>query len=238
MTVGLPIIEVPRVSHSNLLLTAWTLAVAIVENSNDILIANEISGRGSSFPEVEKLAAFVVTAIPLCVGIHSGTIREHAALVQSHTIEAMAIQHTINWDEQLVSQMETSAYWVLINDEDGYEEPTTEALHLQRTRAEKIGLGMWPFHLTFNVHPGNTSVELQALFNTDMVGVDKALRLYACFKFLVGSIFAPGGLDLKTTELVSAVNKLFQGNGSIMEEVKAVSSIESWFPGPGYNPYS
>ncbi|KAI9830065.1 MAG: hypothetical protein M1819_005895 [Sarea resinae] len=149
----------------------------------------------------------------------------------------MAFQHAVNLDEQLMSQMETSAYWVLINEGDGFEEPAKESLQRQRLRAEKIGLGMWPFHLTFNVHPGNTSVELQALFNTDMVEVEKIWKFYACLKFLLGSIFAPGGLDLNTTELASAMNELLPGDSSILEEVGAISSIQSWSQGPGYNLY-
>lgn len=50
MTVDLPVLIESRVSHSSLLLSAWTLAVAFVENSNDVLIANEVGGRVNSFP--------------------------------------------------------------------------------------------------------------------------------------------------------------------------------------------
>ncbi|KAJ5425382.1 hypothetical protein N7465_000452 [Penicillium sp. CMV-2018d] len=239
MRVDLPVLTESRVSHSSLLLSAWTLAVAFVEKSNDVLIANEIGGRVNSFPGVENLAAFLVTAVPLCVGIDPGTIREHASRVQRHAIETMSIQHDINLDERLVSQMETSAYWVLIHDQGGYEEPATESLGLRRCRAEKIGLGMWPFHLTFIVHLGNTHLEMQALFNTDMVGVEKLLQLFGCLRsLLLDFIFAPGGLDQTTVEMHSALTELVQDKGKFLEAVRNITSIEPWVQGPGYNPYS
>jgi amino acid adenylation domain-containing protein len=236
MTVALSTLEESSVSPSYLLLSALTLAVATVEKSNNVLIANEISGRTSSFPEVEDLAAPAIGAVPLCVGIQSRTVREHAANVQRHTTETLAIQHAVNLDEQLVSQMESSAYWVLINDENGYEEPVTNFLRLQRCRVEKIGLGMWPFHLTFNVHPGNSSVEMQTLFNVEMVEVEKLVKFYVCLKYALNSIFNPGGLDLNTMDMQSAMDELL-GEGRSLEDVKATSLIEPWFPSPEHNPY-
>lgn len=237
MAVNLPVPKELAVSRTSLLLTAWTLTVAIVEESNSVLTANEVSDRESSFPGIENLAEPAVAAIPLCVGLEPRTIREHAALVQRHTIEAISIEHAVDWDEQLLSQMETSAYWILINDEDESEEPPTESMQLRRSRAEKIGVGMWPFHLTFNVHAESRCVELQALFNVDMVAVEKAVKLFACLKFILHSALGSGGLDLNTMDLKSAVNDQLQGDGGIVEEVEANSSIEPWFYGPRYNPY-
>lgn len=50
MTVDLPVLTESRVSHSSLLLSAWTLAVAFVEKSNDVVIANEVGGWVNCFP--------------------------------------------------------------------------------------------------------------------------------------------------------------------------------------------
>lgn len=238
MVVELPVLENLKILHSSLLLSCWTLALAAVEKSNDILTVNEINGRGSPFPGVESLAAPVVGAIPLCVGIHSRTIREHAALVQKHTIEGLSLQHSVALQSQLLSQIESSVYWVLINDQDGHEEPTTASLRLQRNRAEKIATGVWPFYLTFNVHPGNTKVELEAIFDVELIPFEKALKFFACLKFLLGSIFAPGGLDKNTMEMQLAMREMLQGASGILQEVRANALVESRFRGSSFNPYS
>lgn len=98
---------------------------------------------------------------------------------------------------------------------------------------------MWPFHLTFIVHPGNTHLEIQALFNTDMVGVEKLLQLLGCLRTLLLDLtFAPGRLDRTTLEMHSALTELVQDNGKFLEAVRNMTSIEPWVQGPGYNPYS
>lgn len=241
MTVDLPVPERSSIPHSCLLLTCWTLAAAMIDKQKKILTVNEINGRSSSFPGVEDLAAPVFGAVPLCIDLDpTRSIGDHAALVQQHTIEGLAMQHTVGLDKQFMSQMESSAYWVLVNDQEGYEEPVTGfALRLRRCRFEKIAVGVWPFYLTFNVHPGNARVEVEAIFALEAMAVEKATKLFACLKFLLGSVFASGGLGLKTAEVQSAVDEaLVHGDGRILDEVKAMATVESRFRSTRYNPYS
>lgn len=238
MAIDLPVIEKLMISHSSLLLGCWTLAVATVEKSNDILTVNEINGRSSPFPGVESLAAPVVGAVPLSAGIHPRTMGEHAALVQKHTIEGLVLQHSVGLHSQLLSQIESSVYWVLINDQDAHEEPATEFLRLRRSRAEKIAIGVWPFYLTFNVHPGNAKVELEAIFDEELIVLEKAMEIFACLKFLFSSVFASGGLSLDIMQLQSAMNEMLRGNGSTLEDVRASTLVESRFRDSRYNPYS
>lgn len=235
MDVDLPVLEKLSVSHSSLLISCWTLALAAVEGSTDVLTVNEINGRVSSFPEVENLAAPVVGAVPLCVSIHPGTMGEHAALVQKHTIEGLALQHSVGLGNQLLSQIENSVYWVLVNDQDGHGEPATASLGLRRNRAEKVAIGAWPFYLTFNVFPGNTKVELEAVFDEKLIALEKAVKFFACLKFLLRTVFTPGGLDLNTTEIQSAMHEVVQGGRGILEEVKANSSVEYRAQNSGYD---
>ncbi|KAG8168185.1 hypothetical protein KVR01_003874 [Diaporthe batatas] len=238
LTLDLPVIDKLSVSHSSLLLSCWTLAVAVVEDSNAILTVNEINGRGSSFPGVEKLAAPVVAAVPLCVAVQPGTMSEHAALVQKHTTEGLALQHSVALDNQLLSQIESSVYWVLVNDQDGHEEPATTSLGLRRNRAEKIAIGVWPFYLTFNVHPGNSKVELEAILDEELVPFEKAAKLFACLKYLLAAVFAPGGLNLNTEEVHMALKEVLQNHDSTLSDIKASISFEKRFRDFWYNPYS
>ncbi|KAF7521360.1 hypothetical protein G7054_g12461 [Neopestalotiopsis clavispora] len=239
MTMDIDLLTPDRsnISHSCLLLTCWTLAVAIVENSNNVLTVNQVNGRSSDFPGVEELAGPAIGAVPLCVGLQAGTVLDHALLVQNHTIERLAMQHTVGLDKQLLSQMESSAYWVLINDQGAYEEPATESLQLRRSRVEKIAVGVWPFHLTFNMHPWNTTVEIEAIFALDMASAEKVAKLFASLKLLLNCVFAPGGLQLNTDDLRLSVNEMLEGGGGILEEVMATVPIESRCRESQHNPY-
>jgi len=65
----------------------------------------------------------------------------------------------------------------------------------------------------------------------------KAVRFVACLKFLLSSIFAPGGLDLNMMGMQPAVNEFLEGDGSFLEEVKAISPVKSQLRATRYNPY-
>jgi len=244
MTVDLPVPEerssrLPY-SHSCLLLTCWTLAAAMFDKTEKkILTVNEINGRSSSFPGVEHLAAPVVGAVPLYIHLDSTrTIGEHAALVQQHTVEGLAMQHTIGFDQTILSQMESSAYWVLVNDQTGYHEAVTDfSLQLKRSRFEKLAVGIWPFYLTFNVHPGNTGVEIEAIFTLEVMTVQKATRLFACLKILLEKVFSEGGMGLQTEEVKSVVDEALT-RGEILDQVQGMAAVENRFRIARYNPYS
>jgi amino acid adenylation domain-containing protein len=237
MTIDLRTPDHSNISHSCLLLTCWTLAVAIVENSNNVLTVNQVNGRSSDFPGVEELAGPAIGAVPLSVGLQAGTVLDHAVLVHSHTIEGLAMQHTVGLDKQLLSQMESSAYWVLVNDQGAYEDPATESLQLRRSRVEKIAVGVWPFHLTFNVHPRNTKVETEAIFAFEVASAEKVAKLFASLKLLLNCVFAPGGLQLNTDDLRLSVNEMLDGGSGILEEVMATVPVESRHQESQCNPY-
>lgn len=238
MTIDLPTPDHSSMSHSCLLITCWTLAVAIVENSNNVLTVNQVNGRSSDFPGVEELAGPAIGAVPLCVGLQAGTVLNHAVLVQNHTIEGLAMQHTVGLDNQLLSQMESSAYWVLINEQGAYEEPATDSLQLRRSTVEKIAVGVWPFHLTFNVHPQNTKVEIEAIFALNVASAEKVAKLFASLKLLLNCVFAPGGLQLNTDDLRLSVNEMLEGDGGTLGEVMAAVPVESRHRESQYNPYA
>ncbi|KAH7396494.1 hypothetical protein DE146DRAFT_613965 [Phaeosphaeria sp. MPI-PUGE-AT-0046c] len=200
-------VDTSGLSHAILVLSAWTFVIAQIEGGAEVLTCNEVCGRDAPFPGIESLPAITLAPAPLYVPIQSGTIRQHALLVQKHVAEGSTITHSATTSRILHEQL-VKSYHIIVHPGDQYEEPVTETLRLQRSDFRFLKKFMVAFGFSCVIHPGGRKVDLECHFDTQCVDREKAAKILRYFEFATAQIFAPGGLDAPAELLQEELRQL------------------------------
>ncbi|KAI0136239.1 putative nonribosomal peptide synthase [Xylariales sp. AK1849] len=190
-----------ELSYSTVVLTAWAIAAAQVEEHDHFLFNILLGGRDAAFTGIDKLMGPVSTTAPLATSINrDSTFRKNVESMQERIDEAGSIQHLVRLGDK-VHRLLASAPTVVVHPTDDYEEAATKHLGMFRSRVEPVQRFVDAMFMNFCLRPGNAGVDLIMAIDPSFFPEDKAVRYLGYLEQIFKRVFTPGGLDLTIGEM-------------------------------------
>ncbi|TVY37197.1 Nonribosomal peptide synthetase [Lachnellula subtilissima] len=190
-----------EISYSTVLLTAWAIAAAHVEEYDHFLFNVLLGGRDAAFTGIDKLMGPVSTTAPLATSIdRDSTFRKNVEFMQKRIDEAGSVQHLVRLGDK-VHRLLASAPTVVVHPADDYEEAATKHLGMFRSRVEPVQRFVDAMFMNFCLRPGNAGVDLIMAIDPNFFPEDKAIRYLGYLEQIFKRVFTPGGLGLTIGEM-------------------------------------
>lgn len=190
-----------EVSYPTMMLTAWAIAAAHVEEYDHFLFNILLGGRDAEFTGIDRLMRPVSTTAPLATSINrDSTFRKNVKFVQKRIDEAGSVQHLVRLDDKL-HRLLTSAPVVVVHPADDYEEAAIKHLGLFRSRVEMVQRLVDAMFMNFCLRPGNAEVDLIMTFDFSFFPENKAVRYLGYLKQVFMRVFTLEGLNLTIEEM-------------------------------------
>ncbi|KAI1801102.1 putative nonribosomal peptide synthase [Daldinia bambusicola] len=197
-----------ELSYATVMLTAWAIAAAHVEESDHFLFNLLLGGRDAEFTGIDRLMGPASTTAPWATNINNElTFRQNVELVQERIDEAGSVQHLVRLGDKL-HQMLASVPVIVVHPPDDYEEAGTKHLGLFRSHVEAVRPLVDAMFMNFCLQPGNAGVDLVMTIDSRFFPVDKAVRYFGCLEQVFMSLFSPGGLNQTITAMSLDPNTL------------------------------
>lgn len=196
LAINFPATLPAEVSYPTVMLTAWALAAAHIEEHDHFLFNILLGGRDAEFTGIDRLIGPVSTTAPLATSINrKSTFRKNVDFVQKRIDEAGSVQHLVRLGDKL-HRLLASAPVVVVHPADDYEEAATKHLGLFRSRVETVQRLVDAMFMNFCLHPGNAGVDLIMTIDSIFFPEDKAVQYLSYLEQVFVRVFTPGGLDL------------------------------------------
>lgn len=183
-------------SYPTVMLTAWAIAAAHVEEHDHFLFNILLGGRDANFTGIDRLMGPVSTTAPLATSINrDSNFRKNMEFVQKRLDEAGDVQHLVRLGDKL-HRLLASAPVIVVHPADDYEEVATKHLGLFRSRVETVQRLVDAMFMNFCLRPGNAGVDLVMTIDSSFFPEDKAVRYFGYLEQVFMRVFTPGGLDL------------------------------------------
>ncbi|EAW20394.1 putative nonribosomal peptide synthase [Aspergillus fischeri NRRL 181] len=190
-----------ELSYPTVMLTAWAIAAAHVEEHDHFLFNILLGGRDAEFTGIDRLMGPVSTTAPLATRINrDSTFRKNVEFVQKRIDQAGSVKHLVRLGDKL-HRLLSSAPVVVVHPADDYAEVATKHLGLFRSRVETVRRFADAMFMNFCLRPGNTGVDLVMTIDSSFFPEDKAVRSLGYLEQVLMRIFTPGGLDLIIGEM-------------------------------------
>ena len=199
-------------SYATVLLTAWAIVAARVENYSDFLFTVLLGGRDAALAGIDTLMAPTSTTTPLAINMGDQSIvREAIDAMQKSVFDAGSIQHFVELGQE-INGLLASAPLLIVHPPEDYLEKPTKTLGLARSSAEIVTGMADAFCMNFSLRPENAGVDLLLAIDENVFSRDKAERYLSCFEQVLIQIFSFQGLelsiqniDLSATETTSKI---------------------------------
>lgn len=202
LNVDFPTILPVDISYATVMLTAWSLAAAHMEQHTQFLFNLLLGGRDAAFAGVDKLNGPTSTMAPLATTVSKKlTFHEYIWRMQNSIDEGSSVQHLVQLGDEL-HDMLTSVPVVVVHPSDDYEEVATRHLGLVRSRVETVQRLVDAMFMNFCLRPGNAGVQLLMTVDEAFFSVGKAVRYLECLSQIFANVFVPGGLDVVIDDMV------------------------------------
>ncbi|OBT52937.1 Nonribosomal Peptide Synthase (NRPS) [Pseudogymnoascus sp. 24MN13] len=190
-----------ELSYPTVMLTAWAIVAAHVEEYDHFLFNILLGGRDAELTGIDRLMGPVSTTAPLVTSINrDSTFRKNIEFVQKRIDEAGDVQHLVRLGDKL-HRLLASAPVVVVHPGDDYEEAATKHLGLFRSCVETVQRLVDAMFMNFCLRPGNAGVELIMTIDSSFFPEDKAVRYFGYLEQVFMRVFTPGGLDLTIGEM-------------------------------------
>ncbi|TVY56175.1 Nonribosomal peptide synthetase dtxS1 [Lachnellula cervina] len=167
-------------SYATVLLTAWAIVAAHVEEHDHFLFNILLGGRDAGFTGIESLMGPTSTTAPLATNVNSElTFRRHVEIIQKRVGEAGSMQHSPELGDKL-HRLLASAPILVVHPADDYVEAPTRYLGLVRSSAEMVHEAANAMFMNFLLRTGNAGVDLLLEIDPTFFPQDKATR-YLCY---------------------------------------------------------
>ncbi|TVY17239.1 Cyclochlorotine synthetase [Lachnellula arida] len=188
-------------SYATVLLTAWAIVAAHVEEYDHFLFNILLGGRDAGFTGIESLMGPTSTTAPLATSINNElTFRKHLEIIQKRVGEAGSMQHSPELGDKL-HRLLASAPILVVHPADDYVEAPTRYLGLVRSSAEMVHEAANAMFMNFLLRTSNAGVDLLLEIDPTFFPEDKAMRYLGYMEQVLVRVFAPGGLDLTIEEM-------------------------------------
>lgn len=188
-------------SYATVLLTAWSIAAAYVENHNHLLYNILLGGRDAALTGIDSLMGPTSTTSPLAASIDNGsTLRQTMENIHKRIGEAGSLQHTVDLGDQL-KRLLKAAPTLVVHPADDYVESPTKNLGLVRTRAEMVQGSADALFMNFCLRTDNAGVDLVLELDPQFFSESRATRYLDVLEYILAFFFTSGGLDLTIKEL-------------------------------------
>lgn len=201
LRISFPATLPAELSYPTVMLTAWAITAAHVEEHDHFLFNILLGGRDAKFTGIDRLIGPVSTTAPLATSINrDSTFRKNVEFVQKRIDEAGDVQHLVRLGDKL-HRLLASAPVVVVHPADDYEEAATKHLGLFRSRVESVQRLVDAMFMNFCLRPGNAGVDLIMTIDSSFFPEDKAVRYLGSLEQVFMRVFTPGGLDLTIGEM-------------------------------------
>jgi amino acid adenylation domain-containing protein len=183
-----------EMSYPTVMLTAWAIAAAHVEEYDHFLFNILLSGRDAGFTGIDRLMGPTSTTTPLTTTINNKlTFRRNVEIMQKQIDEASSMQHLVVLGDKL-HRLLASVPTIVVHPADDYKETPTKNLGLFRSRAETVHMLVDAMFMNFCLRPGNAGVDLLLTIDSALFTEDKAVQYIGYLEQIFMRVFAPGGL--------------------------------------------
>ncbi|KAE8419884.1 hypothetical protein BDV36DRAFT_293776 [Aspergillus pseudocaelatus] len=190
-----------ELSYPTVMLTAWVITAAHIEEHDNFLFNILLGGRDAEFTGIDRLMGPVSTTAPLATSIdRDSTFRKNVEVVQKRIDEAGSVQHLVRLGDKL-HRLLASAPVVVVHPAEDYEEAATKHLGLFRSRVETVQRLVDAMFMNFCLRPSNAGVDLIMTIDSSFFPEDKAVRYLGYLEQVFMRVFTPGGLDLTIGEI-------------------------------------
>ncbi|OTA90731.1 hypothetical protein M434DRAFT_397819 [Hypoxylon sp. CO27-5] len=190
-----------ELSYPTVMLTAWAIVAAHVEEHDHFLFNILLGGRDAEFTGIDKLMGPVSTTAPLAICIdRQSTFLKNNEFVQKRIDEAGSVQHLVRLGDKL-QRLLSSVPVIVVHPPDDYEEAVTKHMGLVRSRVESVQPLVDAMFMNFCLRPGNAGVDLVMTIDSSFFPEDKAIRYFSSLEQVFRRVFTPGCLDLTIEEM-------------------------------------
>lgn len=190
-----------ELSYPTVMLTAWAITAAHVEEHGNFLFNILFGGRDAEFTGIDRLMGPVSTTAPLVTNINrDSTFRKNMEFAQKRIDEAGSLQHSVQLGDTL-HRLLASAPVVVVHPADDYEEAATKHVGLFRSRVEAVQPLVDALFMNFCLRPGNSGVDLIMTIDSSFFPEAKAVQYLSYLEQVFMRIFTPGGLDMTIGEM-------------------------------------
>ncbi|KAG9529413.1 nonribosomal peptide synthase SidD, partial [Aureobasidium melanogenum] len=190
------------ISYATVMLAAWSLAAAHIEQHIQLLFNLLLGGRDAAFAGIDKLNGPTSTMVPLITTVAKDlTFHEYIWRVQKSIDQGSSVQHLVQLGDELHNML-ASVPVIVVHPPDDYEEVATRHLGLVRSRVEAVQRLADAMFMNFCLRPGNAGVQLLMTIDEAFFPVDKAVRYLECLSQIFASAFVPGGLDVVIDDMI------------------------------------
>lgn len=201
LAVDWPTALPPGLSYSTVVLTAWAVAAAEVEQYEHFLFNILLGGRDAGLTGIDRLMGPVSTTAPLATSINrASTFRENVQSMQDRIDAAGNVQHLVRLGDK-VQQLLKSAPTVVVHPADDHEEAPTKYLGMFRSRVEPVQRFVDAMFMNFCLRPGNAGVDLIMAIDPGFFPEDRAVQYLGYLEKIFHRVFSLGGLDLRIDEM-------------------------------------
>ncbi|KAL3707268.1 hypothetical protein TMatcc_005245 [Talaromyces marneffei ATCC 18224] len=163
---------------------SWTLIVAKLMGSDDVLFASTLTGRNIPVKGVEQMVGPMITPVPIRVRL--GTIKQRVddflTMIQNEITEMAPFQHvgtrdiqSIDQDTQAASKFQTL---IVMTPAKENEDQTAEHLTTSNSELENFkGDSFHTFALVLFLFPKKSCIDLQVVFDPDVLHKREIERL-------------------------------------------------------------
>jgi amino acid adenylation domain-containing protein len=188
-------------SYPTVMLTAWAIVSAHVEEYDHFLFNILLGGRDAGFTGIDSLMGPTSTTAPLATSINNElTFRRNVEIIQKRVDEAGSMQHSVGLGDKL-HRLLASAPVIAVHPSDDYVETPTKNLGLFRSRAETVHELVDAMFMNFCLRTGNAGVDLLLTIDPTFFPENKAFRYLGYLEQVFMRLFTPGGLDLTIKEM-------------------------------------
>lgn len=199
--IDFPTTLAAELSYPTVMLTAWAVVAAHVEEYDNFLFNILLSGRDASFRGIDRLMGPASTISPLATNINTElTFRKNMELVLKRIDEAGSVQHLVQLGDKL-HQLLASVPVIVVHPPDDYGETGTKHLGLLRNRVETVQPLVDAMFMNFCLRPGNVGVDLLMTIDSSFFSKDKAIQYLGYLEQVLKHLFTPRGLDLTIKEM-------------------------------------